>query len=363
MALPILSDSLIGKKECVDDQFLLLNPYQIPLLSMVGFGTPVTQSTHVWYEDEMFETQSTITAAIADESATTVSVADAEPFRTNQIVSVEDEFLKITAIADKALTVTRGYAGTTAAAHASGSQIKVQFTEGVEGADAREGRYKQRKKAENFTQILDDTISISGTAEATSQYGVASEYAKEQAKKQLELALQLENALINGKKFDNGNVRQMGGIRSFIQTNVDNVASAALDTNIIGNIAQDIYEAGGFKTGGQYVFVAPAKQKRKFSALNDINVRYVQADHSRGTDVDKFLTDFGEFPIAIDNNLKPDELLFIDLNRLVVRPLQGRQFSHYYLGRVGDKTQGQIVGEYTLEFQQEKAHARVTGLA
>lgn len=362
--MPVLSNELIGVRESVEEQFLLLNPQQTPLLNLVGFSSaPAVQTTHFWLEDELFETQSKLGAAVTDGAATSVTVVDAEAFRTGQIVSIEDELLKVTAINDNVLTVSRGYAGTAAAAHASGSVIKAQFVEGVEGSDARDGRYKPRNKIENVTQIFDDTISISGTAESTAQHGIASLYTTEQAKKQLELALQLENALINGIKYDNGSVRQMSGIRQFIQTHVDDASGAALSTDIIGNIAQDVYEAGGFKTGGQYVFLAPAKQKRKFSGLNDTNVRYVQADASRGTNVDKFLTDFGEFPIAIDNNLRADELYLIDLNRMLIKPLQGRGFAHYYLGRKGDKTEGQIVGEYTLEFQQEKAHARIKGLA
>lgn len=360
----VLSNDLIGKRESVEEQFLLLNPYQTPLLSLIGFSNaPAVQTTHYWLEDEMFGTESTLGAAIADGTVTSVTVASAEPFRPNQVVSVDDEMMKVTAVADTTLTVVRSYAGTTAAAHASGAEIKAQFVEGVEGADARDSRFKQRNKIENVTQIFDDTISITGSAEATAQHGIADLYTTEQAKKQLELALQLENALINGVKFDNGTVRQMNGVRSFIATNVDDASGAALSADIIGNIAQDVYEAGGFKTGGQYLFLAPAKQKRKFSSLNDTNVRYMPADNSRGTNIDRFVTDFGEFPITIDNNLRADELMLIDLNRLAVKPLQGRGFAHYYLGRVGDKTQGQIVGEYTLEFQQEKAHARVKGLA
>jgi hypothetical protein len=33
------------------------------------------------------------------------------------------------------------------------------------------------------------------------------------------------------------------------------------------------------------------------------------------------------------------------------------------MGEQGDYTRGIVVGEYTLEFRQEKAHARIKGLA
>ncbi|WP_307189750.1 DUF5309 family protein [Geomicrobium sp. JCM 19037] len=70
-------------------------------------------------------------------------------------------------------------------------------------------------------------------------------------------------------------------------------------------------------------------------------------------------TDFGEFPVSINDNLAKGEVLFVDKNRMRIRPLQGREFSHEFLGKQGDYYKGMIVGEYTLEFVQEAAHARI----
>src|SRR5690606_3676248 len=111
----ILSGQLIGKRESVADELLLLNPHQTPLLAMLGFSTPVTQVEHNWFEDEMFADESTATeAALAD--ATTVKVADGEPCRVGHVVKVNDELMKVTGVNGTDLTVVRGYAGTTPAA-------------------------------------------------------------------------------------------------------------------------------------------------------------------------------------------------------------------------------------------------------
>ncbi|MGE6488508.1 SU10 major capsid protein [Paenisporosarcina sp. NPDC076898] len=364
MTVEILSPKLVGVKQSVTDAFLLLNPAQTPLLNLLGFSEAVTATNHEWFEDSMFGTESTVNGAVTN-VATAVVVADVEPFRVGHIVKVGSEMLKVTAVnvGTKTLTVDRGYAGTTAAAIANGAEIEVQFVEGSEGADARSARYKARVPKNNYTQIFDESISISGTAAAVSQYGVANEYEKEKAKKIIELGLQLEKAIVNGVKYRNGSVAQMGGMRSFIQTNVANASAGALNADMLSDQLQKIWAAGGFKTGGNYKIMVPAKQKRVISAFGKADIRLDRQDNGRGQVVDYFLSDFGSAEILLNDNLSSDEVIIFDTNRTAIRPLQTREFGHTYLGTKGDYTEGMLVGEYTLEFQQEKAHARIFNLA
>lgn len=358
----IYDASLIGKKESVVDQILLLNPHQTPLINLVGFGQPVTQVEHVWFEDELFADETAVNGAKLS-TDTTVTVDDGSIFRAGDVVKIGEELLKITAVNGNDLTVVRGYAGTTAAAIADNAKVEFMFVEGVEGADARAARFKARVRKSNLTQIFDDSIEISGTAQAVTQYGIDDLYEYEKQKKQVELALQLEKALINGIRYESGQVRQMQGIRSFITTNVTDASNNAFTTTMFNEMAQKIYEAGGFASGGNYKVMVPAKQKIAISNLDSNKIWITQAENSRGQKVDMLVTDFGQFEIVLNNNLAPDELFFVDVNRIAIRPLVTREFSHTFLGVKGDYTTGMIVGEYTLEFQQEKAHGRIKKLA
>jgi hypothetical protein len=364
----VFKSDLIGVQESVVDALLLLNPHQIPLISRVGFADPVYNTKHEWIEDEMFAYESQINDAdgvLAGDG--TITVDDGSIFRAGHIVKVGEELMKVTNVSGNVLTVNRGYAGTTPAAHSDNDKVEILFVEGQEGADARAARYKQRVRQENYTQIFDDTIEISGTALALAQYGIDNLYAHEQAKKQVEVALQLEKALINGIKFESNQVRQMRGIRSFISTNVVDATagyeSAELSMDMINDLAQDIYEKGGFASGANHVVMVPAKQKRALSSLDANAVRIDRDDTARGQVAERLVTDFGEFPIVLNNNLAADELMLVDLNRVFIRPLNGREFFHEYMGKKGDYITGQIVGEYTLEFRQEKAHGRIKKLA
>jgi hypothetical protein len=358
----IYDSSLIGKKQSVVDEILLLNPHQTPMINLIGFAQAVTQTTHQWFEDEMVADQTT-TSASALVGDTTVNVVDGSIFRANDVIKIGGELLKVTAIATNALTVTRGYAGTTAAAIASGAIVEFQFSEGVEGADARAARFKARSSKSNYTQIFDDSVQISGTAEAVTQYGISDLYGYEKAKKQLELALQLEKAVISGVGYENGQVRQMKGIRNFIATNVTDAGGVAVDATKINDSLQAIYEAGGFASGGNYKIIVPAKQKRAISAFDNNKLYITQSENSRGAVVDHFVSDFGQFEITLNNNLTSDELIIADANRIAIRPLIGREFFHKFMGEKGDYTTGMLLGEYTLEFKQEKSHARIKGLA
>ncbi|MER3003896.1 SU10 major capsid protein [Bacillus licheniformis] len=360
----ILSGELVGKRESVVDEILLLNEHQTPLLNLLGFSDPVTQVEHQWFEDEMFADKSTTTVAKTAED-TKITVEDIEPFMANQVIEIGEELIKVVSIYNKTLTVERGDAGTTPAEIPAGAVVEVQFVEGQEGADARDARYKPRKRVSNITQIFDETISITGTAAVVSNYGIDDLYEYEKQKRQLELALQLEKAAINGIKYEStdGIVRQMEGMRQFIQTNVIDAQNGALTDEKINDAMQKIYERGGFTTGGIFKIMVGAKQKRAISNFDKSKINLTRADNGRGQVVDHFVSDFGQAEIVLNNNLKGDELFIFDANRTKIKPLKDRGFFHEYLGRKGDRFEGQIVGEYTLEFLQEKAHARIKGLA
>lgn len=359
----ITQDLIVGKKEDVTENLLLLSPAETPMINLLGFGESVTQVEPTWFEDEAYADKTKATA-VADAAATKVSVADGSVFEAGYVIKVGDELMLVTAVAGNDLTVSRGYAGTAAAPIADKDDVVFQFVEGKEGADARPARFKSRKRVSNFTQIFDGTIQISGTAEATTQHGIVNLYLDEKAKKEKELALQLEKAIINGVKYEapNGLTRQMGGLKHFIVTNVLNGAGASVDTDILNDAFQAIAEKTGQNVGAGYKIIVSPKQKRAISKMDVEKINLDRKDNGRGQVVDYFVGDFGEAEIVVNPNLAPDEILIIDTARVRIRPLQGRSFNHEFLGKTGDYQTGMIVGEFTLELHQEKAHARIKGL-
>ena len=364
MALDTTTTNLVvGRKESVTDELLLLDPHTTPMIAMLGFGTPAVNTEHIWYEDEMFGVKTTATAE-ADEAATELTVGDASIFVKDHIVLIGEEFVKVkeVVLSGNTITVERGYVGTEAGAIKEGDTLDIQYLEGYEGMDAVDARYKPRKKVSNVTQIFTDSINVSGTQQAVENYSIDNFYGYEKDKVQKMLALQLEKAVLNGVQVDDGIIRKMKGIRNFVKTNV-NPAAGKLTEGVINDAIQSIYEAGGFQDGGVggYEIVVGPTLKRAISGFDKSIVRLNQGDSKRGTVVNFLTTDFGEFPVSIINNLRADEVLIIDKNRIKIRPLKGREFFHEYLGKQGDYLKGMVVGEYTVELQQEKAHALLKG--
>ena len=88
----IYNADLIGVKEDVTDEFLLLNDLQIPLTTVLGFSEEVGSTVHVWYEDTMYAKDDVIdnsgTVGVAD---TTIGVVDGTKFTVGHILKFEDE--------------------------------------------------------------------------------------------------------------------------------------------------------------------------------------------------------------------------------------------------------------------------------
>ena len=49
-------------------------------------------------------------------------------------------------------------------------------------------------------------------------------------------------------------------------------------------------------------------------------------------------------------------------NRIKVRQLRGRSFQAEEIAKKGDSTQGMVYGEYTVEFNNQEAMARIVGV-
>lgn len=247
-----LSKLIVGKKESVQDDYLLLDPTQVPIINAIGFKEPVGNTTYEWVEDVMFPTKSAVSSNAAVD-ATSVVVDSVEPFAKDTVVKVGSELLLVTAVnvGTKTLTVERGYNGTTASAITSGAEIESLFVDSIEGQAAREARTKQRIKKANYTQIFTDTIEVSGTTEAIDQYGLVSEYERRRMKVQIEQFLALEKAIVQGVKFESasGEKRFMGGVKQYLVTNVSDAAGAEITIEMLKDMTRKVNLAGG-KTGG-----------------------------------------------------------------------------------------------------------------
>ena len=104
-------------------------------------------------------------------------------------------------------------------------------------------------------------------------------------------------------------------------------------------------------------------QKRRINEFVSSTQRFAQNATKFRSMVDVYESDFGVCRVVLSRWVPPDKVLLLDSSRIDVMPLSGRSFSFKPLAATGDSDVGQVIGEYTLEFRNENAHALLKNLA
>lgn len=110
----------------------------------------------------------------------------------------------------------------------------------IEGADASYAAQTQPGPLNNRTQIFQDTLSVSNTAETVKKYGRSSEINRLKAKKMVELRRDIEAAAIGNGASVTGTgstAAQMRGLYGFIATNASVGATTGVAPNPVTNTA------------------------------------------------------------------------------------------------------------------------------
>merc|ERR1712093_804110 len=134
-------------------------------------GYQLTKISDSRYNLSQVRDSETTTSVNLDASATTLAVADGTKFAAGDVIQVEDELMLVTATSSNDLTVTRGHAGTTAAAH-DGSTTALDIdlvdqTQTVDRAgDQNAGFSDVEGNQINFDElgIVTDTLSSSSSS-------------------------------------------------------------------------------------------------------------------------------------------------------------------------------------------------------
>jgi len=103
-------------------------------------------------------------------------------------------------------------------------------------------------------------------------------------------------------------------------------------------------------------------QKRRINSFITSSRAYGAEDVAYRNLVSVYESDFGVCRVILCRHVPADTVLLLDSSRIDVFPLAGRSFHYKPLASTGDYESGEVIGEYTLEFRNENAHAAVTGL-
>ncbi len=363
-------DLATGIKLDIEDAIWLISPFDVPLQGSYGSDGLSALSTDTcfekkveWLDETLLTPKTTLGAAIASTTTTIVQLAAGTGinFQTGDVLQWDGEQALITAYGSTAdyVVVTRGINSTTAVAGASGDTVIGLGSALAEGSAPPNARAVDRVDRYNYTQIFGPIgVQVSGTEQVVQKYGlVGTEFDHQVANRTKEAFIAREQALLNGiASAGSATVgRTMGGMTSFITSNVDTTTTTLTDSAILVQ-AQACFDAGGSPNR----LMVGSKQKRVISGLDSSNIRYMQQTDARGQVVDFYDTDYGRFDIVLNRWAAVSQLFMFEREQATISTLRPMQFE--MLAKTGDSVQGQILSEITLKFRMQSHAARFSAL-
>lgn len=272
----------------IADEIMTLEPNSTPftlLSKKIGKQKPARDAKFSWVEDEREERFGEIdNGGGYANNATSLVVADADPFYKNSLVLVPrtNEILLVTAVthSTKTLTVKRGYSGSSAAALNDEEVLVVLGSVEEEGGVSPASRSFNPVKVDNYTQIWKHTIDSTGTMLSSANETSPHDWRHQHRKKSVEHAIDIEYAALFGKPAEDtttGNkpIRTTGGALHYMIYN---------NLNSVGALTDTVFEAwvrGMTQRGGKNKVVLSSPDL--ISAVNKLGVNKLEVQNEAKT--------------------------------------------------------------------------------
>lgn len=348
----------VGIKLDIDDAIFILTPSDVPLQQWLP--AEPTSSIKVEWLDEELTPQTVTLSAVTGTGPWTITVADVQVLRPNDILHTQDaahgvQFVVDSINAGANTAVVSAFAGN-AVAPVNGNVLEIVGQYKIEGSDPEAARSVDRTTGFNYTQIGQEQVQATRTARKRDIYGGGDPYDHEVEKKFKELAIRFERSLVQGVRTISGDSQKrfMGGLFYFITTNTES-GTVANSKTVLNNIIRKCYEKGGTP---EFAMVSPAV-KAAISANVDVAARQsTVAETKGGSVIETFQSDFGELTFVVNRFFPKTKGMVLQKEFLKKRVFE--PYFHELLAKTGDSDKGEIVGEFTLQVKAEAAHGTFT---
>jgi len=242
----------------------------------------------------------------------------------------------------------------------------------IEGAAATYSDLSQPERRINITQVISQTFRVSGTERAVDVAGMSDPLDYQAAKALRQWKNNLEYSLVQGAiaSGSSGVARQMAGLQSVVTSHLTNRNSGtSLSETEFNAMVKESWDDVGSDDVFDLVLV-PFGLKQKISTFTAGSTRYVDASDKRLTrPVMVYESDGGVHRIMAHKDVNSaaatpgPAFLGIKEDKYRIAYLKGREPKRENLAKDGDRDNGQIVGEATLEFLAERTSVQRTGYA
>lgn len=219
----------------------------------------------------------------------------------------------------------------------------------------------------NVVQLFGKEVRVSNTQKRVSHYGMESPYAYQLRKKMIEMARDIEKALIAGTRAsgDSGVARRLNGAIALITTNkTARNSGTSLSETEFNDIVAGIFD-NGTDINVDKAFTG-SSLKRAISGYTAGSTKFTMSDEKRLTNtVSVYESDFGVVSVHLEREVPTTAgnkgILLVDSSKWRVAYLQNGRPQHIPQGRNGSADQGLIETELTLEALAEKSSAYRSG--
>jgi hypothetical protein len=302
-------------------------------------------------------------------SATSLVVADASTFLPGDVLDIESEKVLVTAVnaTSNTLTITRGHASTTAAAHNNGVTAYLVANSRTGSEVDQESITRVFDSSLTYPQTIQHPYQIGGSTEASAPNmgipgGFASMVGYQRAKAAQEVMRDFERACCYGKAVAlaaDTTRPAMNGLISRLTTN-----RATSPTNSNGykpsDFVRDVMTAPA-SYGGKVDTLLLSNEYRNAFAIWGLNLTQVRAgDTSLGNSFTRLVCEDLAATVYFCPLLRPYTAIGLQSNELYMawkrRPFDKPR------GSRGDATEGDVIGEGTIVVNNESHHSFVTGV-
>lgn len=245
----------------------------------------------------------------------------------------------------------------------------------IEGDDGTSATLTQPTRLDNYTQIFQRTVQVSGTSNAVNLAGRDSELADQIAEGMAIIKNDIESSFVstNVKTAGDGSTaRKLGGLQSYIKTYAAHGTDGATAGNggaITDGTNRALTEAmlqtaieGTWLGGGKATEIyASAVKVKKMAGFTGGATKMVDvADKTIFAGVDVYVSQYGKHAV-IPHWIMSDEVVLV-LDPSTIQQATLRPLTKNPLGKTGDSEKVQLVTETTLVVTSEKANAKIADL-
>jgi hypothetical protein len=303
-----------------------------------------------------------------DNSETGIDVDDGSMFLAGDVIEVDSEAMLVTSISTNTLTVTRGYAGTSAASHTDNTAVYL-IGNSRTGAEVDVDGISFTPTTNNqYLQTFQQPWQVGGSLATNTAVVIPSGAANWARREEMDASQRCMDDIERAYYYGRGVARAatttrpaMYGLRSLLTTNNTTSptnASAYKPSDLIRDTVQKCYDGGG----NPNVLLVSTDFMTGFSEWGHAAMR-IEAGASRfGVSINMF-----DVPFLPGLTVVPAPLLragtAICLSEAEVSQQVKRALYNKPRGSRGDAEEGDILAEVAIKVDNESHHAYVSGIS